>query len=150
MTVIGKVLATRPWVGPLLLRLTAGVIFVAFSIGKFIHYEAERNALDRYGIPFPEVTTYLVGVLELVGGIALILGFLTRPAALALAGNMIGAISTAGRIEGGWIHLGLAPALLAAMLVLLWTGAGARSVDLRLIRTRFAGPPSTGRPVPVS
>ena len=110
------------------------MIFVAFSIGKFTRYEAESNAFDRYGIPFLEVTTYLVGVLELVGGLMLVAGLLTRPVAVALAGNMLGAIVTAGRIGGGLVYLGLAPALLVAMLVLLKTGAGARSIDLRVHR----------------
>ncbi len=69
----------------------------------------------------------------------LVVGVLTRPVAVALAGNMLGAIVTAGRIDGGPVHLGLAPALLVAMLVLLKTGAGARSIDARASRW-FAGP----------
>ncbi len=129
---LAPLFATRPMTAPLLLRLAAGVVFVAFSTGKFRRYDAEVEAFDRYGIPFPEVTTYLVGVLELVGGLFLIAGLLTRPVALALAGDMIGAIATAGRIDGGLVHLGLAPALLLTMLVLLRTGAGSRSLDMRL------------------
>ncbi len=129
-----SLLATRPSIAALTLRVAAGVIFVAFSVGKFTRYDAESNAFDRYGIPFPEVTTYLVGVLELAGGLMLVAGFLTRPVAFALAGNMLGAIATAGRIDGGPVHLGLAPALLLAMLVLLKSGAGAQSIDLRAHR----------------
>ena len=128
---IRRIQSTRPSVVPLVVRIAAGTVFVAFSIGKFTHHDAEVGALDRYGIPAPEITTYLVGVLELAGGILLLLGLLTRPAAAALAGNMVGAIATAGRIDGGPIHLGLAPALLAAMLFLVWRGGGARSMDLR-------------------
>jgi hypothetical protein len=52
---------------------------------------------------------------------------------------MLGAIVTTGRIGGGLVHLGLAPALLVAMLVLLKTGAGARSIDTRGYRW-LAGP----------
>ena len=129
---LASLVITRPSTGPLVLRFAAGVVFVAFAVGKFTRYDAESGAFDRYGIPFPEVTTYLVGVLELVGGVLLIVGLVTRPIALALAGNMIGAIATAGRIDGGPVHLGLAPALLIAMLVLLRTGAGARSLDTRV------------------
>lgn len=84
-------------------------------------------------MPLPELATYLVGGLELGGGILLALGLLTRLAALGLAVNMAVAVATAGRIEGGLVNLGLAPALLAAMLVLLWTGAGRPSVDDRLL-----------------
>ena len=136
---LASLLATRPSIAALTLRVAAGVIFVAFSIGKFTRYDAESNAFDRYRIPFPEVTTYLVGVLELVGGLMVVAGVLTRPVAVALAGNMLGAIVTAGRIDGGPVHLGLAPGLLVAMLVLLKTGAGARSIDIRASRW-LAGP----------
>lgn len=64
----------------------------------------------------------------------LVVGFLTRPVAAALTANVLGAIVTAGRIDGGPVYLGLAPALLLAMLVLLKAGAGARSIDLRARR----------------
>jgi len=47
---------------------------------------------------------------------------------------MAGAITTAGRIEGGPVHLLLAPTLLAAMLFLLWAGPGLRSLDARTLR----------------
>ena len=81
-----------------------------------------------------DAATYLVGSLELVGGLALVVGLLVRPFALALAGNMIGAISTAGRIDGGPVHLLLAPALLLGMVFLLWAGAGSPALDRRLAR----------------
>jgi putative oxidoreductase len=130
--VIHRLLATRPTALPTILRIAAGAIFFLFSFGKFFRHEEEARAFDRYGVPWPDVTVTVVGVLEFVGGVLLIVGLLTRPAALALAGNMIGAIGTGGRVDGGPIHLGLAPALLIVMLVLLRTGAGARSLDSRL------------------
>jgi predicted lipoprotein with Yx(FWY)xxD motif/uncharacterized membrane protein YphA (DoxX/SURF4 family) len=120
------------------LRVGAGAIFVAFSLGKFVHHDAEAASFAEYGIPLPDAATYLVGALELVGGLLLISGLATRPAALALAGEMAVAIATAGRLEGGAVHLGLAPALLAIMLLLLWTGAGRWSLDRRLPPLRGA------------
>lgn len=130
-----RVLSTGSQSVPVVLRVTAGTIFVLFSFGKFLHRGAEIRAFDRYGVPWPEVTVALVGVLELVGGALLVIGLLTRPAALALAANMVGAIVTGGRVDGGVIHLGLAPALLIAMLILVRTGAGSRSVDRRWAAT---------------
>ena len=56
-------------------------------------------------------------------------------AALALACDMVGAITTAGRIGGGPVHLGLAPLLLATMLLIMWVGSGKRSLDWRLLGT---------------
>jgi putative oxidoreductase len=110
-------------------RVAAGVVFVSFSFGKFVNHQEEAAAFDRYGIPFPDQVTYLVGTLEVVGGLLLVFGLGTRLAALALAGNVVGAIATAGRLDGGPVNLGLAPVLLAVMLVLVWTGAGRWSVD---------------------
>jgi putative oxidoreductase len=62
-----------------------------------------------------------------------VLGLFTRLAALLLAGDMIGAIATAGRVDGGSFHLGVAPALLAAMLFLLWVGPGLFAFDRRIL-----------------
>jgi len=115
----------------LLARLAAGAVFVGFGLGKFLRHESERDAFERYEIPFPDTATYLIGGLELIGGMALLLGLFVRPFAFLLACNMIGAIITAGRIEGGPVHLLLAPMLLAATLFLLWAGAGAASLDGR-------------------
>jgi putative oxidoreductase len=75
-----------------------------------------------------------VGVAEFLGGVALVLGALTRPAALGLAVVMIGAIATAGVRVGGPFHLGVAPTLLVIMLGLVWIGSGKLSVDKRLAR----------------
>ena len=129
---VQRLLTTGAGPVPLVLRLAAGAVFVAFSVGKFTRHGAEAAGFERYGVPAPELATYLVGLLELLGGLALIAGIGTRVAALLLAANMAVAIATAGRIEGGPVHLGLAPALLVAMLVLVVSGAGALSADRRL------------------
>jgi putative oxidoreductase len=142
MEEIRRLLVTGPAGWPataaLLVRVVAGAIVAGFGVGKFTHHRAEADALDRYGIPYSDLTTYLVGVVELGGGLLLVAGLLVRPVALALAVNFTVAITTAGRLEGGPVHLGLAPALLLAMLFLLWAGPGVRSLDRRLF----------GRPAP--
>ena len=124
----------RPAHAALLLRLASGVMISAFGVGKFTGHAAEAAAFATYGVPFPNVSTYLVGVLEVGGGALIVLGLLTRPIALALAANFLVAIATAGRIEGGPIHLGLAPTLLATMVFLLWSGPGVKSLDRALVR----------------
>ena len=116
-------------------RVIAGVLFVTFSLGKFVDHAQETADFDHYGIPAPEVATYLVGTLELVCGALLIVGLLTRPAAFLLACNLVGAIATAGRVDGGTFHLGVAPTLLVAMLFLLWAGPGRLALD-RTLRVR--------------
>jgi putative oxidoreductase len=114
-------------------RIATGVLFITFSLGKFVDHAKESADFDHYGIPAPEVATYLVGALELVGGALLVVGLLTRPAAALLAANLVGAIATAGRVEGGSFHLGVAPTMLAAMLFLVWAGCGYLAVDRTLL-----------------
>ena len=116
---------------PTFVRVVTGVLFATFSLGKFFDHAREAADFDRYGVPLPEAAVYLVGTLELVGGVLLVLGLLTRPAALLLAANMVGAIATAGRVEGGSFHLGVAPAMLVAMLFLIWAGSGRLALDSR-------------------
>jgi putative oxidoreductase len=116
-----------------LVRVVTGALFVLFSIGKFADHAQESADFDHYGIPAPEVATYLVGALELVGGVLLIVGLFTRPAAFLLALNLLGAIATAGRVDGGSFHLGVAPTMLAAMIFLVWAGPGRWALD----RTRL-------------
>jgi putative oxidoreductase len=110
------------------LRLVSGGVFVAFGIGKFVNHPSELASFKAYGLPAPAVFVVVVGVIELVGGLLVMIGALTRPAALVLAGDMIGAIVVSGIAKGELISLTLAPAELVAMLVLLYTGPGRLSV----------------------
>jgi putative oxidoreductase len=112
----------------LLLRLVSGGVFVAFGAGKFVNHASELASFKSYGLPAPEAFVAVIGVIELVGGLLLIAGILTRPAALVLAGDMVGAIVVSGIAKGEVISLTLAPAELVVMLVLLWTGSGACSL----------------------
>lgn len=64
-----------------IVRVATGALFVLFSLGKFVDHMRESADFDRYGVPVPDVATYVVGTLELVGGLLLVVGLLTRPAA---------------------------------------------------------------------
>jgi putative oxidoreductase len=113
----------------LLLRIVSGGVFVAFGLGKFINHSSELASFEAYGLPAPGVFVVLIGVIELVGGMLVLAGIRTRPAALVLAGDMVGAIVVSGVAKGEIISLTLAPAELVAMLVLLWAGPGAYSLS---------------------
>jgi putative oxidoreductase len=117
-----------------LLRIAAGITFLIFGIGKFSAHASELASFRTYGLPAPEVFVYVVGVLEIVGGVLLIAGVMARLAALALAGDMVGAIVVSGIGEGEAISLTLAPALLAVMLLVLARGPGVPAL------TRAAAP----------
>ena len=108
-----------------LVRWISGAVFVVFGIGKFSAHGHEVDSFESYGLPAPDAFVYAIGTLEIVGGALLLAGLATRLVALALAGNMAGAIVVSGIGEGEVLpSLTLAPALLAAMLFLLWVGPG--------------------------
>lgn len=121
-----------PQVAVTVLRVLAGLTFIAVSAEKFLARQETAAVFATFGLPGSPLLVSLVGTLELVGGLMLVLGVGTRLAALALAANMVGAILTAGLTVGGPIHLGLAPALLIATGVLVWAGPGALALDNRL------------------
>jgi putative oxidoreductase len=128
---------TAAWV-PTGVRILTGLFFVSVSTGKFFDYSREVDDFRSFEVPWPEVAVPAVGVLELVGGVLLVVGLLTRPAAFLLALDMIGALATAGRVEGGSFHLVYGPALLLLMLFLCWAGPGRWSIDERMAARRAA------------
>jgi putative oxidoreductase len=111
------------------IRWMAAIIFISFGITKFADYAAEVASFRHYPVPAPGSLVYLVGVAETGGGVLLALGLFTRLAALALAGDMIGAIAVSGVARGELISLTLAPLLLAAVLLLIWSGGASWSID---------------------
>jgi putative oxidoreductase len=123
----------RAAIAATVVRIVTGMLFVAVSIGKFTDRSKEVADFHRFGVPMPGLAVSVVGSVELICGTALVLGLLTRLAALLLAADMVGAIVTAGRVVGGGIHLGLAPTLLVAMLFLLWAGPARFALDRRLL-----------------
>src|SRR5689334_6708010 len=113
------------------LRLGSGGVFVVFGAGKFVDHASELASFQAYGLPAPDAFVYAIGVIELVGGLLLIVGLATRPAALVLAGDMIGAILVSGVGLGELVSLTLAPAQLAVCLFLVFTGPGMWALDRR-------------------
>jgi len=114
-------------------RVVASAVFVAFGIGKFTSHGTEVASFRDYGLPRPDAFVYAIGVLEIGGGLLLLAGLLTRLAALALSGDMVGAIAVSGIGQGEGISLTLAPAPLLAMLFLIRTGGGRWSADRALL-----------------
>jgi uncharacterized membrane protein YphA (DoxX/SURF4 family) len=77
----------------ILIRLMVGVVFLSEGIQKFL-YPAARGVgrFEKMGFPNPEFWGNFVGVFEIVGGAFLLMGLLTRVAALAMLVNMTVAI----------------------------------------------------------
>lgn len=123
-----------PDAGRFLLRLIAGLVISAHGMQK-IQGGVENFAgfVGSLGLPLPTATAYLVTGLELVGGILLIVGLLSRLGGLLLALEMIG---TTLLVK---VDLGLIPAegvgaeldlvLLAAFAGVVLLGPGRASLD---------------------
>jgi putative oxidoreductase len=117
-------------------RLAAGAFLVGVGLGKFTDHASELADFRHYGVPFPELAVPLAGVIEVVGGACVVVGFLIRPAAALVALNLLGALLTAGLTDGGTFHLVVGPVVMVAMLVLVVTGAPAPSVDASVVSRR--------------
>ena len=104
-------------------------MFLIFGVSKFVNHAAELASFRHYPVPAPGALVYAVGVIEICGGLLLVVGLLTRLTALALAADMLGAIVVSGLARWELVSLTLAPMLLAAMIILIRFGAGDWSLD---------------------
>ena len=90
-----KLLASNDSSAVILIRFLAGGVFFTEGVKKFLF--AARWGSGRFesiGIPWPHFTGPFVGVVEIVGGLLLFLGLLTRLSAFALLIDICVAIAT--------------------------------------------------------
>lgn len=81
--------------GLALVRIALGVVFTVSGVGKVLGVGPKAMGIDGFagflggmGVPAPTVAAWGVGLLELVGGVMLLVGLLTRVVAVLLAINM--------------------------------------------------------------
>lgn len=114
----------RPAWAPLVARIALAVVFVPAGIGKFVNHDDYITRFERWGFgSLSSEISILVGIVEIIGGLLLAFGVVPRAAALMLIGNMIGALVTAGRVDGGeniWFPL----VLVAVLSLVVVQGAG--------------------------
>ena len=109
-------------------RLLAGAIYAGAGTPKFFAHDWEAGHFRTYGLPFPDAFVYLIGAIEILGGLALIADIAVRPVSLLLGAVMIGAIVTSGIGQGEWIpSLTLAPLLLLASVYLAFASPAVRT-----------------------
>jgi len=108
-------LANPPVDGPastLFLRLMAGGVFFWEGILKFVYVNQGVGRFTKLSMPFPHFTATFVGVLEIVGGLLLLSGLMTRWISVPFIIEMIVAIlSTKISLYFGTSPLPLPPAL---------------------------------------
>jgi putative oxidoreductase len=82
-----------PW-ALVFIRLMAGGVFLWEGIGKFYFPSLGVARFTAIGLPMPEIFSVAIAMLEIVGGIGLIAGILTRPISILFIGEMIGVVLT--------------------------------------------------------
>jgi putative oxidoreductase len=136
--------------GLVILRLGIGGLFILFGYGKITggteQWHQLGQAIGALGVPvfLPTFWGFMAAISEFGGGICLVLGLLTRPAACLMLITMI--VATATKFAGEWTQPDfvsqltavaakpLSMAIVFAALVL--TGAGNFSVDRLIFRPR--------------
>ena len=152
-----RLVSTAAPASTLLIRLIVGPVFLSEGIQKFLY--PDENGIGRFakiGIPSPELTAPFIGVVEIVCGALIIIGLLTRLAAIPLIINMLVAIlSTKVPILLGYGFLGFSLrnvpyygfwgmahemrtdwSMLLGSIFLLIVGAGTLSIDATLAHRR--------------
>ena len=118
--------------GVTLLRVSLGFMWVAHALLKLLVFTLPGTAQFFISIGFPGFLAYPVFAVELLGGIALVLGVYARQTALALVPVM--AVAAWVHVPNGWVHTSAGggweyPAFLIAASLSLWLlGDGAVAI----------------------
>ncbi|MBZ5537075.1 MAG: DoxX family protein [Acidobacteriia bacterium] len=132
-----KILQSRAPAATLIVRLLVGGVFFLEGVKKFLFAEQwGAGRFTRIGIPAPQIMGPFVGVVEIVCGLFLLVGLLTRLASLPLIIDISVAIaSTKVPIllkSGFWPMEAEARtdySMLLGLIFLLIVGAGTWSLD---------------------
>ncbi len=139
---IQKLLSSQAGIGGLALRVPVGTILAAHGAQKLFGWfggyglEGTGQWMASIGLTPGYLMATLAGSSEFLGGLALILGLLTRPAALVTAFTMVVAILTVHLNNGLFMSNNgyeFALSLLAATSALVFLGGGRFSLDQLLV-----------------
>ncbi len=115
------------------LRVAVATIFIRHGAQKLFvfGFAGVTGAFTHMGVPFPGLTGPFIALLEFFGGLALLIGLLTRLVALGFVLDMLGAILLV-QLKRGFSSYELEFLLLGSSLALVLAGAGRFSVDALL------------------
>lgn len=117
-------------------RILLVLLFLASGVDKFLHVDATMSLMDGHGVP--SGTLPLVIALDLLGSIAILLGWQTRVAAFLLAMfTLLAGVVFHGDISDqiNLIMLMKNISIAGGLLLLTGRGAGRYSMDARLQRS---------------
>lgn len=115
-------------------RIFLSILFILAGYGKLTAIAGTAGWFASLGLPAPTATTVLIGLVELLGGLAILVGFKTRIAAIVLAIFTLGATAVAHldfSQEINPLMLQKNLAITGGFLLLALIGAGAYSIDGR-------------------
>jgi putative oxidoreductase len=126
-------------VGLLILRIGLGATMIQAGLIKAFDFDKTVGFMESGGWRLPTFAAFMVTAAETAGGIGLVLGLLTPLAACAVIAAMLDAWAVNVSAGAFWSQPFNVPFLVAlGAAVLLFTGAGAYSVDARILgRERF-------------
>lgn len=149
MSLGGRIIHTRAPRAVILIRVLVGSVFISEGVQKFL-FPATLGVgrFEKVGIPSPELLAPVTAAFEIACGAMIILGLLTRVAALPLLAVICTAIYTTKvpmlAKDGFWPMAHEARAdwsMLLSVLFLLVVGAGRWSIDELLSAPRMTGIP---------
>jgi putative oxidoreductase len=118
--------------GPLPIRILAGIAFIIAGLPKFENISVTQGFFQQFGLP-PELALP-IGLLEVIGGIFLLVGVVTRITAAIFVIEMIGATLVVGLSQGFVGGYELTLLLMAICISLLLTGPGRISVEWDVLK----------------
>ncbi|EEX36361.1 DoxX family protein [Vibrio metschnikovii] len=146
-SLITKLVESKSGYSTLALRIPIGIVFMAHGAQKLFGWfggyglEGTGQWMASIGLGPGMLMAFLAGSGEFFGGLAILLGILTRPAAAVLSVTMLVAIFAVHFEHGLFMSNGgyeFALALLAASVSLMMSGAGKLSID-QIISQRLRG-----------
>jgi uncharacterized membrane protein YphA (DoxX/SURF4 family) len=131
----------------LLIRVLVGWVFLSEGVQKFLFPDSLGSGrFVKIGIPWPHVMAPFVGVVEIVCGTLLLIGFLTRLSSVPLLIDIAVALYSTKIVafakNGFWGTLHEARtdvSMLLGLIFLLPVGGGSLALDARLPLRRFRG-----------